>query len=42
MKLELKIEAPGVQIYAYEIDQEIQDLLDKNAYHGFLQEEWKL
>ena len=35
MKLELKIEAPGVQIYAYEIDQEIQDLLDKNAYHGF-------
>ena len=35
MKLELKIEAPGVQIYAYEIDQEIQDLLDHNAAHGF-------
>ena len=35
MKLELKIEASGVQIYAYEIDQEIQDLLDKNAAHGF-------
>ena len=35
MKLELKIEASGVQIYAYEIDQEIKDLLDKNAYHGF-------
>ena len=35
MKLEIKIEAPGVQIYAYEIDQEIQGLLDKNAYHGF-------
>ena len=35
MKLELKIEAPGVQIYAYEIDQEIQGLIDKNANDGF-------
>ncbi len=35
MKLELKIEAPGVQIYAYEIDQEIQGLIDKNADNGF-------
>ena len=35
MKLELKIEAPGVQIYAYEIDQEIQGLIDKNADDGF-------
>ena len=30
MKLELKIEAPGVQVYAYEIDAATRELLEEN------------
>ena len=36
MKLELKIEAPGVQVYAYEIDEETKELLLKKMLIMFL------
>jgi len=35
MKLELKIEAPGVQVYAYEIDAATKELLKENANNVF-------
>ena len=35
MKLELKIEAPGVQVYAYEIDAATKELLKDNANNIF-------
>ena len=35
MKLELKIEAPGVQVYAYEIDAATKKLLQENANNVF-------
>ena len=35
MKVELKIEAPGVQVYAYEINEEAKNLLEENANNGF-------
>lgn len=34
MKLELKIEASGVQVYAYEINDEAKNLLEENAKNG--------
>ena len=35
MKLELKIEASGVQVYAYEIDAATKELLKENANNVF-------
>ena len=35
MKIELKIEAPGVQVYAYEINEETKALLQENAKNVF-------
>ena len=35
MKVELKIEAPGVQVYAYEINEEAKNLLQENANNDF-------
>ena len=35
MKIELKIEAPGVQVYAYEINEETKALLRENAKNVF-------
>lgn len=35
MKVELKIEAAGVQVYAYEINEEAKNLLEENANNGF-------
>ena len=34
MKVELKIEAAGVQVYAYEINEEAKNLLEENANNG--------
>ena len=35
MKVKLKIEAAGVQVYAYEINEEAKNLLEENANNGF-------
>lgn len=35
MKIELKIEASGIQIYAYEINEETKNLLEENANNDF-------
>ena len=35
MKVGLKIEAPGVQVYAYEINEETKALLEENAKNVF-------
>jgi len=35
LKIELKIEAPGVQVYAYEINEETKALLEENAKNVF-------
>ena len=37
MKLELKIEAPGVQVFAYEINEETKSLLEENAKNIFVE-----
>ena len=35
MKIEIKIEAPGVQVYGYEINEETKALLEENAKNVF-------
>ena len=37
MKIELKIEAPGVQVFAYEINEETKALLEENAKNVFVE-----
>jgi len=37
MKLELKIEAPGVQVFAYEVNEETKALLEENAKNIFVE-----